>query len=343
MKKFKSLYLRRQESDIRTDKSVGSMFSRVSSLGNKKKSVNCNNELMFSVEDEHVRNSVTTDTNSSVDENSPSELDEHNLQEALIRHFEDEGKAAYSKSSGPIDMDLLDDDYHYYDSEKEEDNSKNIKGKYNEQDAKKALTRSFERDEKSARSHSTGLIDLDLLDDDFHFYDDEDEVESNKKSNIHEEQQSGYISRDRGNQPVNVAEGTTKKNIARQESFDRPCDAMFSDGEEIAITDDRNMQRKSAPIDTDDVYDLETTFDSILNEHEDNFMIWTSNRKSINAILNAEEKAAARRSQRYGLSLRRERKSSRWSPWSGLNNNDSATGRGSSVWLPVSFRLQFVK
>lgn len=64
--------------------------------------------------------------------------------------------------------------------------------------------------------------------------------------------------------------------------------------------DDTTYQIGSCPIDLDNIYDLQTDFDIILDEHEDEFMVWEENRKK------------QRDSIRLGESCRYKRKLSQW-------------------------------
>lgn len=265
--------LRRLSSSGATKQGVG-LFARMSVKGSTKKSL-CPSYEAWNPGQDTLRQSVATDSSSSVgEEHGPVDLDQldEKMAEMKLIHYFEDGK------------------------ETEETETSNLK---------------------------SGPIDLDLLDDDFHHYDQFIDVSKLHKDSklqnkfaahdIRNNVQQGYVG-------VNIKKGTaesredqtTQSQTSVSECLDTDCDvdgvANRSGYQESSSGD----KRGSAPVDMDDVHDLETTFDTILDEHEDNFMVWTANRKSINAIISAEEQAVTRsESRKYGHSLRRERK--RWS------------------------------
>jgi hypothetical protein len=274
LRRLNSLRKQGQPTVMSEGKQVVGLFARVSNRGNTKKTLDASNEASV-LDQGPSRQSVATDSSSSVGEDHGpvdlDEIDEKRVEQDLIRYFEEDGE------------------------------------------------------EKDFPSTGTGPIDLDLLDDNFHYYDKslEDHVDQSDDVTVPVENIID-IRKEDILQKAGEQEGKQKRDEAREDQIsDRPSDSSelseTTDDDEETVDigpffgeDDEGEKRKSAPVDMDDVHDLEATFDSILDEHEDNFMVWTANRKSINAIISAEEQAVARvASQRYGRSLRRERK--RWS------------------------------
>jgi hypothetical protein len=198
------------------------------------------------------------------------------------------------EDQGPVDLDILD-----------------------EKMAEEELIRYFEeevvvlvKDDGTSKMES-GPIDLDMLEDDFYYYDkDEGTTEPEVKSHIQVQ-----LATDGANTRFQQNSMSRVEAVeSRQDQIVSKC-LDTSDDNDGSLCDNHSIGeiRGSAPVDIDDVYDLDTTFDSILDEHEDNFMVWTANRKSVNAIIAAEEHRTTRieKQQKYGQSLRREKK--RWS------------------------------
>ncbi|KAL3914693.1 MAG: hypothetical protein SGILL_006000 [Bacillariaceae sp.] len=154
----------------------------------------------------------------------------------------------------------------------------------------------------------TGPIDLDLLDDDHHFYD-EDRLDAFLESKV-----------DTGSSQEKEQEQAKQQKpegqLDEHEEEDSQSDAgdYNDDDETTTCADDETVGGglASGPVDMDDILDLETAFDSILDAHEDNFNVWEANRQTVNKIQRAEERAK-RNGSRYGQSLRRQRDLSRWS------------------------------
>ena len=160
----------------------------------------------------------------------------------------------------------------------------------------------------------TGPVDLDLLDDNFHYYDQDrldaflestvdtgsqDESSPNQEEEENEEEKAPHVS-----------DQTEDENSEKTAPVDNNCKVakiQFSSDEATII----GMPRKSRPVDMDAILDLEAQFDAILDEHEDNFQVWEASRQSINAIRIAEERAK-RSGSKYGQSLRRQQDRKKW-------------------------------
>jgi hypothetical protein len=231
--------------------------------------------------------SIATDSSSSLgeeDNHGPVDLDvleEMMVEEELIRYFEEveegeveqvveEGGGRMSKmGTGPVDLDMLEDDFDYYDDDEEEEEEK-------EEDA-------TDRDVKTKQPVQENTSD-------------------NRSTNM-----SVKVSMSRVETEESRQDQMMKCQLFATINYDQNGSYLGTETNSIG------ERYGSSPVDMDDVYDLETTFDSILDEHEDNFMVWTANRKSVNAILIAEEKRTTRkeREQIYGQSFRRDRK--QWS------------------------------
>ncbi|KAG7353454.1 hypothetical protein IV203_002809 [Nitzschia inconspicua] len=266
--------IRRQQSSPRDGRHGGVLFARKSTRGTiAVEKLNFLNEASVLGRDPS-RQSLITDGSSSVGEDHRpvdlDKLDEKMAERELIRYFEEGGEkeAGRRNATGPIDLDLLEDNFHCYDRSIDdvEDN--------NDMDF---LV-------NQAEDFSKSLI-----------------VSKRKECDV-----KGDTAEAKEDQVSAIQSGTS-------ECSELTCEEDNADYSD-PFHEERNMGEtgKSAPVDMDEVYDLETTFDSILDEHEGNFMVWTANRKSVNAILIAEEQASRRAAiRKFGQSLRRERKS--WS------------------------------
>lgn len=241
---------------VTLSKQGGGLFSRMSNRGTSKGSTN----QVSAKSQDSSRRSVTTD-----------------------------GSSSGGEDRGPVDLDVID-----------------------KQMAEEELIRFFEEGGGENKVDPVGIagpIDLDLLDDDIHHYDTSiDDVERDEDINLLVEQAEDFAICNNRTVPKTI--DVADKEMAAESRGDEISDCQSVATEKVINDWER---QKSAPVDMDDVHDLETTFDFILDQHEDNFMVWTANRKSVNAILNAEEQATTRAMNRkYGHSIRRER-NTRWS------------------------------
>jgi hypothetical protein len=215
--------------------------------------------------------STKTNETSALTYSSSDESDSRSVPEEINNNNISSSSSMSSRRSGPVDLDEIDDMMaqgmliSYFEEEEEEV--------------------SPSKDNTELKCSSIGPIDLDKLEDDIHYYDDDnDDGEEEEET----EGNDGEGSNANGEIQRQSEEIST---VASDEASALPVDDD---------DDDTIDQIGSSPIDLDNIHDLQTEFDMILDEHEDEFMVWEGNRKK------------KRETIRLGESCRYKRKPSQW-------------------------------
>ena len=224
--------------------------------------------------------STSTKDTSILTDSSSDESDSRSVPEEINNNT----SSVSSRRSGPVDLDEIEDMMaqgmliSYFEEGEEEDDD--------DDDS------SSSKDNIASKGSLTGPIDLDKLEDDFHYYDHDDDDD--------EEEEEEIQRNDNEDGNVNEKLQLQSEDIVSVAS-DKEADALAEDDDDDDDDDDDTIdQMGSSPIDLDNIHDLQTDFNMILDEHEDEFMVWEGNRKK------------KRESLRLGESCRYKRQSSQW-------------------------------
>ena len=213
----------------------------------------------------------TRDTSNLTDMNSCNSSEE--MESRSVSEETNDHSHSTARSSRPVDLDEVDDMMMIEYFEQDDNNDDNHASK-----------------QSSTTTTTTGPVDLDKLEDDIHYYDDELEEEEEEEE-----------------------EELCAKEDDKDDNNEEDEDHLVNYQENTATTsgDKDVVETGTSPVDMDNIHDLQSDFDTILDEHEDEFMVWTEHRAR-SRPKSFTDKKKKREPIRYGESCRRQQKSSLW-------------------------------